>query len=168
MLQKKNFSVISLIIILIGVTITIINPFYSTLCALILCIWIILLELCLKPKNLYKLSLPMTIILVLSNHILYAKRAIGRVNYDDLIGNYQDYLRIRETGVEGLIADILDFRLDFGLSFLHFILSEIHLSERGLLYVYQWIQIGLLFLIIRYICCIPLIILDLALQRVSS
>ena len=58
MLQKFRFSILSATILICGIIITLISPFYSTLCALLLCTWIILLELCLKTKNLHKVSLP--------------------------------------------------------------------------------------------------------------
>ena len=143
-----KISIFGVVTLLIGVSIILFSPFITTILVLVLCVCIMFLNLFVRPKNLYVLTVPISIILIISNHLLYAKRAIGRVKFDDLIGNYSDFLRIREAGFDGLLADISQFRLDFGLSFIHYLLRDISLSERDLFYVYQWIQIGLLLLVI--------------------
>jgi hypothetical protein len=82
--------------------------------------------------------------IVVSDHLLYAKRRIGAVNYDDLIGNFSDYERIVQGGTASLLHDLINFRIDFLFSFMHYLLSFVEITPRELLYTYQILQFVLL------------------------
>jgi len=82
--------------------------------------------------------------IVVSDHLLYAKRRIGAVNYDDLIGNYSDYERIVQDGTGALLHDVINLRIDVFFSFMHYLFSFIEITPRELLYIYQTLQFVLL------------------------
>ena len=68
--------------------------------------------------------------IVVSDHLLYAKRRIGAVNYDDLIGNFSDYERIVHDGTAALLHDVINFRIDLLFSFMHYLLSLFEITPR--------------------------------------